>query len=356
VVIAGHRLRTGAGPFHRPPGLFGGQHQCQEFRVDLVPDSEGAADIDGADAEPLRAEAGDVRERGLDIRGPLARQAKLERFARRVVAGDAGFWLHRVACDPLRAQADPHDMRRLGKSRLGARPIAVFIVQCQVVRQFLVQADGAVRDRLAGLDHDRQVFVFDPDELGRVLRQRLRESDHERHGFADKTDTAMRQPSAKRDAQRAAADPFEEGRRRRSLPARGDGVGRRHHIQDTGQLARLVGVDAQDFCMRAIGAQEMPTNLAADVVIGCVATPARDQSKVFATAPELIFRQMQSDSFVEDRCRSPGSPTSSVYFRIESVAKKDGPRREATSRRNHGLGARGAKIGGTRPRSVQDRR
>jgi len=75
VMVAGHRLRTGAGPFHRPSGLLGRQHQCQEFRVDLVPDAEGAADIDRPDAESLRAETGDVRERGLDIRGALARQA-----------------------------------------------------------------------------------------------------------------------------------------------------------------------------------------------------------------------------------------------------------------------------------------
>jgi hypothetical protein len=58
--------------------------------------------------------------------------------------------------------------------------------------------------------------------------------------------------------------------------------------------------------VRAIGAQEVPRNLAADVVIGCVATPACDQSKVFATAPELIFRQMRFPMRSEKRiCAGP---------------------------------------------------
>ena len=247
-----------------------------------------------------------MRQRGLDIRGALARQAELERFVCRVVERDAGLRLHRIAGDALRAQADPHDMRRLGKSWLGARPIAVFIVERQIVGQLLVQADGAVSDRLAGLDHDRQVLVFDLDELGRVLRQGLGLRDHQRHGLADEADAAVRQRGAKRDAQRAAADPLEERHRRRALPAGGDGIVGRHDIEDAGQLARLVGVDPQDFRMRAIGAQEMPRDLALDVVIGGVSTPACDQSDVFPTAPELILWQMRFPmrSETKDMCRS----------------------------------------------------
>jgi len=191
----------------------------------------------------------------------------------------------------LRAQADLHDMRRLGKPRLRARPIAIFIVERQVVRQVLVQANGTVSHRLVGLDHDRQVFVFNLDELGRVLRQGLRLRDHQRHGLANEADAVTRQRAAKRDAERAATDPPEERRRRRALPTRGNGIVSRHDIQDAGQRACLVGVDPQDFRMRAIGAHEVPRNLAADIVIGCVSTPACDQSNVFATAPELILRQ-----------------------------------------------------------------
>ena len=106
---------------------------------------------------------------------------------------------------------------------------------------------------------------------------------------ADKTDAAMRQRGAKRDAQRAAADPFEEGCRGRSLPARGDGIGCGHDVQDAGQPACRFGVDPQDFCVRTIGAQEMTRNLAADVVIGSVSTPACDQSDVFPTPLELML-------------------------------------------------------------------
>jgi len=41
--------------------------------------------------------------------------------------------------------------------------------------------------------------------------------------------------------------------------------------------------------VRTIGAQEMTRYLAADVVIGCVSTPACDQSDVFPTALELML-------------------------------------------------------------------
>ena len=254
-----------------------------------MPHAEAAADIDCTDAEALRAKPGDVRKRGFEIRCPLAWQAQLVQFTGRVVDGDAGLRLHRVAGNPLRVQVDAHDMRRVGKSRLGAPPIAVFIVERQVVGHVLVQRDGAVSDSLAGLDHDRQVFVFDLDELGRVLGEGVRLRDNQSDGLADKTDAAMRQRGAKRDAQRAAADPFEEGCRGRSLPARGDGIGCGHDVQDAGQSACRLGVDPQDFCVRTIGAQEMTRNLAADVVIGCVSTPACDQSDVFPTALELML-------------------------------------------------------------------
>ena len=124
-------------------------------------------------------------------------------FICRVVAGDAGLGLHRIAGDPLRAEVDPHDMRGLGKSFFGAPPIAVFIVERQVVGQFVVQADGAVRDGLAGLDHDRQVLVCDLDELGRVLRQGLGLRDHQSHGFAD--ETGRGRAPARRETGRAAS-------------------------------------------------------------------------------------------------------------------------------------------------------
>ena len=54
VVIAGDRLRARAGPFHRPAGPLGRQHDGEKLRIDLVAHAEGAADIDRADAEFLR--------------------------------------------------------------------------------------------------------------------------------------------------------------------------------------------------------------------------------------------------------------------------------------------------------------
>jgi hypothetical protein len=64
--------------------------------------------------------------------------------------------------------------------------------------------------------------------------------------------------------------------------------------------------------MRTIGAQEKPADLATDIVVGCVSTPARDQSDVFATAPELILRQLRFPrrprSGVAPVCGVPAGP------------------------------------------------
>ena len=194
MMVAGHRLRARAEPPHRLAGPLGRQHDREKFRIDLVAHAEAAADVGGADAEFLRWKSGDLRQRRFQIAGPLGRDANLERFIRGVIERDAGFRLHRIAGNPLRVQLDANDMGRLGKSRLGGLPVAVLVVERQIVGQFVMHTDGAFGDGIARRDQRRQIFVFDRDELGGVLSDVFRLRDDQRHRLADIADALMREP------------------------------------------------------------------------------------------------------------------------------------------------------------------
>ena len=134
MMIARYRFRARSGPLDRPAGLLRRQHQCRELRIDFVPDAKAATDVDRMNDEAAAIEPGDLRQRRLEIRRALARHANLERVRRSVVSRDAGFRLHRIAGDALRAQIDPHDMRGFGKRAFRLLLIAVDVVQRQIVR------------------------------------------------------------------------------------------------------------------------------------------------------------------------------------------------------------------------------
>ena len=189
-------------------------------------------------------------------------------------------------------QLDANDVRGLRKSRLGAVAVAVLVVERQIVRQFLMQSDGAVRDGGARIDENRQILIFDRDEFGRVLRDILRLRDHQHHRLADEPHAPNRKTGAERNAKRAAADTFEEGGRRGALPSGGNEILAGQDIEDAGQFPRLFDVDLHDLGVRPVGAEEMARDLSAEFVVGCITALARDQSKVFPAAPELMFGQV----------------------------------------------------------------
>ena len=59
-----------------------------------------------------------------------------------------------------------------------------------------MNAHGARRDGIGGLDQHRQVFVFDRDQFGGVLRDVLGLGDDQRDRLADKAHALVRKPGA----------------------------------------------------------------------------------------------------------------------------------------------------------------
>ena len=290
-MIAGNRFRAAAGPFHGPAGPLGGEHHRQKLRIDFVSHAEGAADIGRADQKLLVAETRDLRQRRLQIAGALAWRPELELLLGGVVLREAGLRLHRVAGNSLGAELDADDMRGAGKSLLGALPVAVFVIQRQVVGQFVVDAGGARSDALRRLDDDRQILVFDLDEFGGILGEMLGLRDDQRHRLTHETNAVVREASPERHAKRAAADAFEERQHRRRLPPGRDHVGAGHDVQDTRLLSRRRDIDLHDPGVRPVGAQEVRRGLTVDVVVGRVPPAAGHQPEVFTTPFELMFGQ-----------------------------------------------------------------
>ena len=140
---------------------------------------------------------------------------------------------------------------------------------------------------------DRQVLVFDRDQLGRVLRDGFGLGDDQRDRLADEAHpldaqarcgtapAASEPPTPLKNA--IAGAPFHPVATR-SAPVRMSSTPR--------QLLRCLDVDPHDLGMRAVGAEEMAGDLAVEMVIGGVAAPAGDQPKVFPAAPELMLRQV----------------------------------------------------------------
>ena len=180
-----------------------------------------------------------------------------------------------------------------GERLLRRLAVAVLVFERQVVGQFLMDADRGCSQRFVGVDHNRQILVFDFDALGRVLREMLGLGHHHSHRLADKAHPAVRQSGPERNPHRAAADAFEERQHRRGLPVNRDDVGAGDDVQHALRLARLCRIDPHDFRMRAVGAEEVRSDLSVEVVIGGVAAAAGDQPEVFPPAPELMLCQFR---------------------------------------------------------------
>src|SRR5262249_57031481 len=93
----------------------------------------------------------------------------------------------------------------------------------------------------------------------------------------------------------------EEGGGRGSLPSGGNEIGASHNVQNTGDLLRLLDVDAHDLGVRPVGAEKMSRDLVTELVIGGVTAPARDQSQVFPAASKLMFGQFPSQQLPDAR-------------------------------------------------------
>ena len=152
-----------------------------------------------------------------------------------------------------------------------------------------MQPDSALCERGAGGNESGQIFVFDRNEFGGVLGDVFRLRDDQNYGLTDKADAFMGQPGSERNAERAAADTFEERDRRRALPARCDKIGPGQDIQHAWQVSCDRRVDARDLGVRPVGPQKVARDLPIEGVVCRVTALPRQQSQIFAPAFKLML-------------------------------------------------------------------
>jgi hypothetical protein len=88
-MVARDRFRAGAEPLHRAAGSLGGQHDGNEFGIDLVTYAEAAANVDRSDTDFFRRNPDHAGKRVANIRCALRRNAQLVAVVRLVVANGA---------------------------------------------------------------------------------------------------------------------------------------------------------------------------------------------------------------------------------------------------------------------------
>ena len=147
-----------------------------------------------------------------------------------------------------------------------------------------MQGDRLIGSRIGRFDDDRQVFVFDLDQLGGVLRLIFRLGDDQSHRLADEANAFMRQRRPERIAQRAAADALEESHCRRALPPGCDDIGAGEDTENAVSLARGFGIDPDDLGVGPIRPQEICKRLSSDVVIGRVLSTPGQQPVILPAA------------------------------------------------------------------------
>jgi hypothetical protein len=157
-----------------------------------------------------------------------------------------------------------------------------------------VQRGRAGRERVGGRDGERQIPVFDLDQLGCVLRRRGGLRHHAGHALAHIAHAPLRERGTVRLLQRLAeAVGVSKGGGQR-------GVARRRHIlagqhrDNAGMGERGCLVDAGDLGVRPVGAHEHRAQLALEAPVRYIAPLPRQQARVLQPAFHRRHCEFQS--------------------------------------------------------------
>ena len=204
-----------AAPAHLAPELDGGIGDDAVFRIEAGLLAKAAADIADQHAHaflrPLQHGFGEqVAGRARRLR--LRMQDQPAGFL--VDLGDGRARLHRRGHQPLADEIERDHMRGLGERRFDLGGIAIAHGGDDIVGHLGPYRRRAGLDRLGGIDHRRQHFVFDRDRLGRGLRRDPRRRHHGGDRLAGKAHDLMRQQPARRHRHRRTVGPLEHQQRR----------------------------------------------------------------------------------------------------------------------------------------------
>ena len=168
LAVGGEVFQPVAGPFDRAPQPPCSRANKNFLRIERALAAKTAADVRRNDADAVARNIERGRKRIADDAGHLRRRMQRQRIAARLVFGETGARLDRDRALAMHAEPAFDLDRHRGKCRVW---IAAFELAADydVCASLLVQQRRAGTHRLLRIDHNRQRFVVDGDELKRVL-------------------------------------------------------------------------------------------------------------------------------------------------------------------------------------------
>jgi hypothetical protein len=260
-MIVGEKiLRAGREPFDRPAELLGHMQHERILGERRSTRTECAADVHHVHANLLGLHMHHGRKRVAHCKRALMRTADLIRVALGIEPGKSRPQLHRSGCNARALHAHAHDVLGTADELSRLRGISIFEIETDIVGN--ARMDACLGDkRLLKSYNDRQLVVFDLDQVGRVLGSFARLRHHHRHLLADEPNPVLREQCPFRDEEflSVAADQWSDGRQRAEAGLSNIPAGNNRYY--AGHALRGLDVERANESMRPIGALEAGVKL-----------------------------------------------------------------------------------------------
>ena len=258
--------------------MAGRPQQQDPFGIEEVLGAEAAADVGRMQPNALRRQLEDgLGELPADAVQALPGQFEVHHAAGGIVACDAGARLDRRHDDAVVHHLDLDDVRS-ALHRLGdRRRIAALGMEGCIARRLVPDQGRAGHERRAAIDHSRQCFVVDLDQLRCLAGNLLVVGDDEGHWVADMAHTAVGQCGARRHDQRG------DGRHAGHRPETGK-IGRKVNAMNAGQRRRSRNIGPLDEGMSMRRAHDMAPQAAGTLDIRQVTAVSGEEALILDTA------------------------------------------------------------------------
>ena len=262
--------------------LAGRPGEDRLFGVEELLDAEAAADIRRHDPElVLRDVEDEVAHQQLDDVWELARRPEREVLAGRVIFGDRGAGLHRVADQAVVDEADAGDMRRPGECRRCRLGVAALPIEARVVWNLVEDRRGARPDRVEHADDCRQRLVLHLDRFDRLAGLLEAIGDHKGDRVADAAHLADRERGVGRLLHRRTVDVGDPPAARDAVDIVGGEVGAGEDGDDARHRGSRRGIDRLEVGMGVMRAQEHAEGHVPELHVGDVVALAGEEALVF---------------------------------------------------------------------------
>ena len=288
LLIGQKTLGAGCRPLDRTAEQTRGDQYDDALRMRRTAQAEPAAHVLRHHIELVFGDTQCCSDLGAQAGDPLGHRVEGVVIACRVVVAIDRARLERVADHPVVVEREPHHSGGAGEDGRCCRLIALAEVHHPIARHILMQLGRAFQQGVFGQYDGREVFVVNHDGFERVLSEQGRVGDDACHDLTDKAHGALCEHRTIRLQERLPVTPVHGKLGGQRTGACGAHIVTGEDGVDTLACFRRSHVNADNACMRPIGAQEGCMQLPRQRAIRGVQTVPSRQTTVFKSAPEGI--------------------------------------------------------------------